>query len=132
MLEVADLIGIPFVEFGRDVNTGLDCYGLAIEVEKRLGKKLNDVVLEKFDYALEKFDYAKVKATLPGLNVKKTDVIKEGVILEFYGLRDKRLHVGVALDNNTFIHATENQGVRISTLTTCKQYLKFEQAYEVL
>lgn len=125
MLEVADLIGIPFVEFGRDVNTGLDCYGLAIEVEKRLGKKLNDVVLEKFDYA-------KVKTTLPGLNVKKTDVIKEGVILEFYGLRDKRLHVGVALDNNTFIHATENQGVRISTLTTCKQYLKFEQAYEVL
>lgn len=125
MLEVADLIGIPFVEFGRNANTGLDCYGLAIEVEKRLGKKLNDVVLEKFDYA-------KVKATLPGLNVKKTDVIKEGVILEFYCLRDKRLHVGVALDNNTFIHATENQGVRISTLTTCKQYLKFEQAYEVL
>ena len=49
MIDVSDLIGVPFVEFGRDKENGLDCYGLAIEVEKRLGKDLKDVVLEKFN-----------------------------------------------------------------------------------
>ena len=34
MIDVADLIGVPFVEFGRDIKNGLDCYGLAIEVDK--------------------------------------------------------------------------------------------------
>lgn len=124
MIEVADLIGVPFVEFGRDCKKGLDCYGLAIEVERRLGKKLKDVVLEKFDHE-------KVVKTLPGLNVHKIDNIKEGAILEFYGKKDKRLHVAVALDSRTFIHATENQGVRISSLATCESFLTLANVYEV-
>ncbi len=127
MIDVADLIGVPFVEFGRDIKNGLDCYGLAIEVEKRLGKTLKDVVLEKFDRA-------KVERTAPTLNVKKLrlDEISEGVILEFYGLHDKRLHVAVALDKNTFIHATENQGVRISSFASSRTYLKLANVYEVI
>ena len=127
MIDIADLIGVPFVEFGRDVKNGLDCYGLAIEVEKRLGKTLKDVVLEKFDRA-------KVEKTAPTLHVKKLrlDQISEGVILEFYGLQDKRLHVAVALDKNIFIHATENQGVRISSFASSKSYLKLANVYEVI
>lgn len=127
MIDVADLIGVPFVEFGRDIKNGLDCYGLAIEVEKRLGKTLKDVVLEKFDRA-------KVERTAPNLNVKKLrlDEISEGVILEFYGLQDKRLHIAVALDKKTFIHATENQGVRISSFASSKTYLKLANVYEVI
>ena len=127
MIDVADLIGVPFVEFGRDIKNGLDCYGLAIEIERRLGKTLKDV-------ALEKFDREKVERTAPNLNVKKLrlDEISEGVILEFYGLQDKRLHVAVALDKNTFIHATENQGVRISSFASSKTYLKLTNVYEVI
>lgn len=127
MIDIADLIGVPFVEFGRDIKNGLDCYGLAIEVEKRLGKTLKDVVLEKFDRA-------KVERTAPTLNVKKLrlDEISEGVILEFYDLHDKRPHVAVALDKNTFIHATENQGVRISSFASSRTYLKLANVYEVI
>lgn len=127
MINIADLIGVPFVEFGRDIKNGLDCYGLAIEVEKRLGKTLKDV-------ALEKFDREKVERTAPNLNVKKLrlDEISEGVILEFYGLQDKRLHIAVALDKKTFIHATENQGVRISSFASSKTYLKLANVYEVI
>lgn len=127
MIDVADLIGVPFVEFGRDTKNGLDCYGLAIEVERRLGKTLKDV-------ALEKFDRAKVERIAPNINVKKLrlDEISEGVILEFYGLRDKRLHIAVALDKNTFIHATENQGVRISSFASSRTYLKLANVYEVI
>ena len=96
-------------------------------VERRLGKTLKDVVLEKFDRA-------KVEKTAPTLNVKKLrlDEISEGVILEFYGLQDKRLHVAVALDKNTFIHATENQGVRISSFASSRTYLKLANVYEVI
>ena len=127
MIDIADLIGVPFVEFGRDIKNGLDCYGLAIEVEKRLGKTLKDV-------ALEKFDREKVEQTAPNLNVKKLrlDEISEGVILEFYGLQDKRLHIAVALDKKTFIHATENQGVRISSFASSRTYLKLANVYEVI
>ena len=127
MINIADLIGVPFVEFGRDIKNGLDCYGLAIEVERRLGKNLKDV-------ALEKFDREKVERTAPTLNVKKLrlDEISEGVILEFYGLQDKRLHIAVALDKNIFIHATENQGVRISSFASSKTYLKLANVYEVI
>ena len=124
MIDLSDLIGVPFVEFGRDVQNGLDCYGLAIEVEKRMGKQLKDVVLEKFDRE-------KVVKTLPVLNVHKIKEIKEGAILEFYGKLDKRLHVAVALDKRTFIHATENQGVRISSLSSCESFLKLANIYEV-
>ena len=127
MIDIADLIGVPFVEFGRDIKNGLDCYGLAIEVERRLGKTLKDV-------ALEKFDREKVERTAPNLNVKKLrlDEISEGVILEFYGLQDKRLHIAVALDKNIFIHATENQGVRISSFASSRTYLKLANVYEVI
>ena len=127
MIDIADLIGVPFVEFGRDIKNGLDCYGLAIEVERRLGKTLKDV-------ALEKFDREKVERTAPNLNVKKLrlDEISEGVILEFYGLQDKRLHIAVALDKKTFIHATENQGVRISSFASSRTYLKLANVYEVI
>ena len=127
MIDIADLIGVPFVEFGRDIKNGLDCYGLAIEVERRLGKNLKDV-------ALEKFDREKVERTAPNLNVKKLrlDEISEGVILEFYGLQDKRLHIAVALDKKTFIHATENQGVRISSFASSRTYLKLANVYEVI
>ena len=33
----ADLIGVPFLNKGRDVKKGLDCYGLVKEVYKRHG-----------------------------------------------------------------------------------------------
>lgn len=123
-IKIDDLIGVPFLEFGRDPKKGLDCYGLVIEVEKRFGKKLNDV-------ALEKFDAEKLKRTLPEINVRTAEKIKPGVILEFYGRQDNRLHVGVALGGDIFIQSTENQGVRISSIKTAKMYLRLANIYEV-
>lgn len=124
-IEISDLIGVPFVEFGRNPKTGLDCYGLVIEVERRYGKKLNDVVPEKFDRE-------KLQRTLPEINVRKTETIEEGSILEFYGKRDNRLHVAVSLGGGLFIQSTENQGVRISSLGTAEQYLTLANIYKVI
>ena len=37
MINFTDLIGVPFVNRGRDATYGLDCYGLVKEVYKRYG-----------------------------------------------------------------------------------------------
>lgn len=124
-IDFSDLIGIPFLEFGRNPKTGLDCYGLAIEVERRYGKVLNDV-------ALEKFDRQKVQQSLPKINVRKTGAIEEACILEFYGKKDNRLHIGIAITKDLFIQATENQGVRISSIKTASQYLTLANVYKVI
>ena len=40
MIDVSDLIGVPFVNHGRDIHDGLDCYGLVMEVFRRYGKHI--------------------------------------------------------------------------------------------
>lgn len=117
-LDVSDLIGIPYKENGRDKN-GLDCYCLAIEVERRLGNNLIDVYYENHNEELAD-EYA------PLLNVIKTDSIYTGVIIEMR--KNGNLHVGVALNNKLMIHATENQGVRISPIGV----LPVTNTYEVV
>ena len=104
-IDYADLIGIPYKEHGRSKKDGFDCYGLVIECEKRHGKILND---SYYNGRSEKLS----EENAPSLNVVKTDVIQEGTILEMR--RNGNLHIGFALNENEFIHCTENQGVRVS------------------
>lgn len=40
MVNIDDLIGVPYVNGGRDYETGLDCWGLVQEYYRRLGVKL--------------------------------------------------------------------------------------------
>lgn len=105
-LDVIDLIGIPYKAHGR-YKDGMDCYGVAIEVERRLGKDLRDVDYTSTDKYL-------ADENLPTLNVKPTEEIKVGTILEM--TLKNELHIGVVVSKSTFIHATINQGVRISRI----------------
>lgn len=107
MLDISDLIGIPYKEHGRTKEEGFDCYGLAIEVCSRLGFKLNDVVYNNHNSELSN----KYNNTL---NIIEYDILEEGTILEMQ-IHDE-LHIGVCLDSQYFIHATYNQGVRISRI----------------
>lgn len=117
MLKIDDLIGVPYKDNGRTLD-GLDCYGLAIEVEKRLGKNLRDVVYNDNDILLSQI-YA------PLLNIKKTNEYKLGNILEMTLL--DRLHIGVCLSDRTFIHAT-SKGVRVTRIGV----IPIKSVYEVV
>lgn len=111
MIDVSDLIGAPYKDGGRSKEEGFDCYGLAIEVCRRMGKVLPDLAYD--DHSVElSCQY------LPTLPLIPTDKASEGVILEMTILQE--LHIGVCLDKRYFIHATRNQGVRISKIGTVK------------
>lgn len=116
-LDYSDLIGVPYLTNGRTKEEGFDCYGLAIEVEKRFGKTLIDVVYQDHNIRLSD-EFA------PLLNIKKTDSIIGGTLLEIH--IGEELHIGVAINKRDFIHATTNQGVRISPIGAYKIHAKYE------
>jgi len=45
---LSDLIGVPFVDGGRDLS-GMDCYGLARETMRRFGYEVPDITVSAFD-----------------------------------------------------------------------------------
>lgn len=45
---VEDLIGVPFVNGGRNVAEGLDCWGLVMEVFRRYGQTIPDFTVDAF------------------------------------------------------------------------------------
>lgn len=110
MLILKDLIGIPWKDNGRALD-GFDCYGLAIEIEKRLGKNLKDVIYNNHSEELENIN-------VPTLNVEKTEKIEIGNIISM--TIKSELHIGVIISDKEFIHATRNQGVRISLISNYK------------
>lgn len=103
---IDDLLGAPYKDHGRDIKTGFDCYGLAIEAAKRFGYKLDDVVYNNHDIALS--DEKK-----PTLNVTPIDKPRAGAIIEMkYG---DELHIGVCINSREFIHMTRT-GCRINQI----------------
>ena len=104
-ININDLLGVPYKDHGRTA-AGYDCYGLAIEVERRYGKKLNDVYYNNHDIELS-------AQNLPTLNLTPIDEPCEGAILEME-LRGA-LHIGVCLNRREFIHMTKN-GCRVNQI----------------
>ena len=50
MVDVHDLIGKPFVSGGRDVEIGMDCWGLVMEIYMRYGVRLPDFKVDAFAF----------------------------------------------------------------------------------
>ena len=103
VINIDDLLGIPHIKNGRDITSGLDCFGLAIEVEKRFGHKLID--LDEFkntDKKIQDFekDYLKL------VKLKKTDTAETpGDLILFRDKSNIMSHIGVYLGEGIFIHS---------------------------
>lgn len=109
MIQIDDLLGVPYKDHGRD-KSGYDCYGLAIEVARRFGYKLDDVYYENHNLELSA-EY------IPTLNTTPRDTPDEGVLIEMQYKNE--IHIGVCLNGYDFIHATRN-GVRVNKIGTFK------------
>ena len=106
---VDDLLGKPYEEHGRGPDA-YDCYGLVIEVERRLGKALPDVVYQNHDLEL-----SRKAATLP---LARTDRAERGSVIEIESKGE--LHIGVALSPTVMIHSTYNRGVCVHPIKMFK------------
>ena len=106
MIEINDLIGTPYRDHGRDA-AGYDCYGLAIEVARRFGYKLNDVIYENHDIELS-------AKNVPTLNITPIDAPREGAIIEME--TGAELHIPTSENLFIIVHNGNNRK-HLSNLT---------------
>lgn len=112
MIELRDLIGVPYKVHGRTKEEGFDCYGIAIEVYKRAGLSIPDV----FYTNTECTENEKTASIL--VNGIPHTVLKKPELYCIIGLLvNKRFtHIGIYIGDGEMIHATTNCGVCIQKL----------------
>lgn len=119
MIYLNDLIGVPFKIHGRDTD-GLDCYGLLIEIAKRLGVKFPDAFYNSINIDGKDSVYNFLQEKLP---IEKIDKLEQyAVLLMFRG--GKFTHVGVYLGEGKLIHCTEDCGVCIQDIRHFEKKIK--------
>ncbi len=114
MVRVEDLVGVPFVNGGRDIALGLDCWGLVIEVFKRYGIDLPDFMVDAFAYTA--IDTLIREATLSQSWEEVFQPCDEDVPLVVLMSIHPILttHAGVYIGHNKIIHTMENSNTVIS------------------
>lgn len=101
IVNIDDLIGIPYKENGRDIN-GCDCYGYAILVAKRFGHEIPDLGNTKV--LLENFSDS-VNRGVKLINVKETERPENaGDIIIFKNFCGAENHIGIYLGFGLFTH----------------------------
>ena len=116
--EYKDLIGIPFVDGGRDYH-GLDCYGLVMLIYARMGILLNE-------YNIAANDLVNVNKELVNhQNIwNKIENPEIGcVVLLSNGCSRSANHVGIYVGEDKFIHAYAYTGVCLSSLRRWKAHI---------
>lgn len=114
MLRIDDLIGVRFTNHGRSVEEGFDCYGLAIEVSRRLGHNLDDLWYKKAcpETFTENVDEMVSRMSS---RTERTDRQELGDLILFSDDNGNMVHIGVILEEGKFIHS-DIGGVRVTEL----------------
>jgi len=114
MVRVDDLVGIPFVNGGRDIRIGLDCWGLVMEVFKRYGVELPD-------FKLDAFAFTAIDALIGEATVSQSweEVYKpcngDAPLVVLMRIHPVLVtHAGVFIGQNKIIHTMENTNTVIS------------------
>ena len=114
-VDVSDLIGMKYKPHGRG-DSGYDCYGLTLEVERRFGNNLPDFEYEGTDGLI---DNEYVSAVSNG-NVKKIDTFVPGAIILLQNVQGMKTHIGVYVGDGMFIHSHIKKNVCVDTVNAYK------------
>jgi cell wall-associated NlpC family hydrolase len=112
-----DLIGVPFVNRGRDAKSGLDCYGLVKEVYRRYGYNLPE-------YDTDFNDMERISGLFTGnTNGYPWREISEPKVPCLIGIRfgapDGVVnHTAVYIGGDRFIHTRARIGVNIDRISS--------------
>ncbi len=104
MVNIDDLIGAPYVNGGRDYETGLDCWGLVREYYRRLGIKLPKhlIDIKRVDAIMAEIDSNRHK-----WQELETPEVGCVVLLRLIG-NPLPSHCGIYVGYGEFIHAVSS------------------------
>lgn len=107
-IDVSDLVGKPYVSHGRGPS-GYDCYGLVLEVERRMGAGMPDFEYKDFHGLME----ISSKRLLEEGKAEEVGEPVPGALCLFRNFRGMASHIGVYLGDDLFIHCHYKRGVCI-------------------
>lgn len=112
---IDDLLGVRFKNHGRSIEEGFDCYGLAIEVSKRLGHTLLDLWYER---SCEETFAAKAEDMCDIMSKMVEETVEQdlGNLILFADEAGRMIHIGVILEKGLFIHAVPYGGVMVTRI----------------
>lgn len=113
MFDYKDLIGVPFANRGREVATGLDCYGLAMEVFRRQGIELPEFWISCEDASRIDRTVAEEKNGGRWIRLERPEAPCL-IVLRFNAF--KLNHVGIYIGSGKMLHTARKTGVRIERL----------------
>lgn len=107
-IKLDDLIGLPFIDGGRDPAVGLDCWGLSTEVFRRYGISLPDYKISCEDASRI---HSQVNEQRPFWQRCEGEIpVPALVVVRFTVFCD---HTGVYIGQGRFIHTRKEIGVNI-------------------
>ena len=114
LLDINDLLGKPYKAHGRGPYF-YDCYGLVIEVERRLGHTMPDLYMKLSKCNEWDFDPHNVDFSSEMTGMTKTNSPSFGDVIVFFDKKGRIYHTAVYLKNEDYIHCNR-EGVHISNL----------------
>jgi len=116
MDRLRNLVGGQFVNGGRDIVTGMDCWGLVMEVYRRYG-------MDVPDFTVSAFSYETIDMLTMGAAISKTwDEVKwpvdaDAPLVVMMRIHPKYVtHAGVFVGDNRVIHTMQATGVVLSNI----------------
>ena len=118
--KVRDLIGTRFINGGRDVKKGLDCWGLVIEVYKRYGFKCPDFRVDAFAFqAIDALaNKEKGQRLWEEVHSPRDNDAPLAVLMRMHPRYIT--HAGVFLGSNRIIHTTKGTDTIMSRVDALK------------
>lgn len=110
-IKIDDLIGLPFIDGGRDPAAGLDCWGLSTEVFRRYGIELPDYKISCEDTSRI---HSEINEQRPFWRRCEGEIpVPALVVIRFAIYCD---HTGVYIGQGRFIHTYKEIGVSIDRI----------------
>lgn len=123
MVNVSRLVGTKFVDGGRVISEGVDCWGLVMEVFRLNGIKLPDYTVDAFAFALiDKLAHEAMGfAVWEKVNYPQDEDAPLVVLMRMHPIFIT--HAGVYIGNNRIIHTMKGTDAIISKASSLKTHI---------